>query len=182
MTREFSITEVPSITYKLRNLPEGGWADITLREWPEGGSFQCQSDYGDYAHIWTSIGDRTFKEFLCGLDKDYFLKKTRSQDYLVFDSERTCKQLREEIIRMRREGDITKEVARQCWEDVESVDSNFGDNVRDFCHGLEHTHIPEVLYDWDYCSIPILNSYHPSCTAFWERVWPHIVAYWREHP
>ena len=183
MTTGVKITEEPSTTYKIRNLEKRfGWADITLREWKGGGSFQCQSDYGDYAHIWGSIGKRTFKEFLCKLDKDYFLKKTRPRDYMVFDNEGTCNNLKEEIIRARREGELTKETARECWVDVEEMEAHACHREDDFWYHFNSMEIYEKLYFGDVYTIPTHHIYNPECDAFWENVWPHITEYWKNNP
>lgn len=174
------ITEEPSITYRIRGLGHFGWADITIREWEGGGSFDCQSDYGNYAYQWGAIGSRTFKQFLCSLDKDYFLKKTRPKDYLEFDASATCKAIRQDIIERRRNGYVTKEKARECWYDVQCLD-DYTIRESDFFYKLETTVIGEVLYSHDFSAIPTHKRYNPECDAFWEKVWPLITEYWKEH-
>ncbi len=174
------ITEEPSTTYKLRSLPQGGWADITLREWEGGGSFQCQSDFGNFAHVWGSIGPRTLREFLCELDKDYFLKKTRSEDYRRFSVEKSCQQLRKDIIEARRCKDLTKRDARLCWEEVDEIEDRV-DSLDDYMHRIYNcSEIIDELYCGDYYGIPDCSEYDLMCDLFWERVWPHITKYWAE--
>lgn len=174
------ITEEPSVTYKIRDLGQFGWADITIREWPGGGSFDCQSDYGNYAYQWGAIGSRTFKQFLCSLDKDYFLKKTRPKDYRVFDSDLTCQNIRRDIIEKRKEREFTKEEARECWNECEDLENQSNRNIDAFYYWFETTNLGEKLYCGDYSSVPIQKIYNPMCDAFWERIWPHITKYWKE--
>ena len=63
--------------YKVRsrNRFGWGWAVATIREWPRGGQIDIQSDFGNYGNTWTAVGDRSLREFLCGLDFDYFMNK-----------------------------------------------------------------------------------------------------------
>jgi len=176
------ITKTLAVVYKLRNIPEGGWADITLREWKGGGTFDCQSDYGNYANTWTAIGSRTFKQFLCGLDMDYFLKKTRPRDYRIFDAEKTCKQIKENIIESRKNNDLSKEDARTCWEEIDDIENEDPNDTTGFWYLLEKTRLVELIYDWDPSAVPSATTYNYDCIAFWERVWPHITKYWEENP
>jgi len=174
------ITETTSVTYKVRGGPCAGWADITLREWPEGGSFMCQSDFGEFSHIWGSIGKRSFTEFLCGLDKDYFLKKTCPKDYLVHAHQETCKAIKKDIIQIRKELYITPENARTCWDECTELESELCVGVEAFFHYFSATNAFEILYHGDYSAVPTRQRYNPRCDAFWEKVWPHITEYWME--
>ena len=181
------IIKVPSVTYKLRNLKRNAWADITLREWCRGGSFQCQSSYGEFAYIWRAIGDDGIKDFLCSLDKDYFLKKTRPNDYMVFSNKLTCKRIKKDIIEQRKEVLITKEEAHQCWEECNCLESNNSRNSNEFFFCLEKNTnlfepcmLVEKIYMDDWLSIPTVYIYNPQYDAFWDNVWSVIVEYWQK--
>jgi hypothetical protein len=39
------------------------------------GMYASVTDWGNYSFAWTSIGDRTFKEFLLSIDEGYFATK-----------------------------------------------------------------------------------------------------------
>ncbi len=175
------ITETTATVYRIRNIRHAGWADITLREWDGGGSFDCQSDYGNFAYVWGSIGDRNLREFLCGLNKDYFMKKTRPHDYREFSVEKTCKEIQREIISQRRERTITKEDASLCWEQSHEIDTRTASN-EGFYHCMEEFDIVDKIFCGDYTALPTRTEYNPMCDMFWEKVWPHITKYWKENP
>jgi len=179
---KLTITKEPSVTYKVRGVASiGGWADITIREWEGGGSFSCQSDYGDYAYTWGSIGQGNLREFLCWVDKDYFLKKTRPKDYRVFDSEATHTAVREEILLKRRDRILTREEARACWYEYEEI-INGGNYIStdSFFYHLRHLELLDILWENDYEYVPTREKYNPECDAFWENIWPYIIEYWKE--
>jgi len=173
------ITREPSVTYKVRSIPEGGWADVNIRSWERGGSLMIQSDFGEYSHVWTSIGDCTFIEFLCDLDKDYFLKKTRPKDYLVFDDEATVAAMKKDIVQQRRERYINADVAREAWNDVDNCEMH-SCNETEFFTLLRDTDTFSNLYECDYCAVPMVQKYHPHCDLFWERVWLRLIEYWKD--
>jgi len=181
---EVTITEVPSTTYKVRFKPSHFmWADITLREWEGGGSIQIQSDYGEFARIWNAIGSRTFIEFLCSLDMDYFMKKTRPADYREFSAEKTEKEIKRYIIQCRRDGYITKEVAREVWDEVEWLELGNSTSETEYYlkiqgGGFGAESFVDALYDGDYAAIPHCTEYNPQCTEFWNNIWCHVVEYW----
>ena len=182
---EVIITEIPSVTYRVRFRPSYFmWADITLREWEGGGSIQIQSDYGEFAHIWSSIGCRTLIEFLCSVDMDYFMKKTRTSDYRLFSAEKTDKAIKRDIISCRKDGYITKEVAREVWDEVEWAELGNATSETEFYLKVQDVDFAgsfvNTIYDGDYAAIPHRTEYNPQCTEFWNNVWLEIVKYWKE--
>jgi hypothetical protein len=171
------VEEVPSVTYKIRKLKEGGWADITLREWEGGGSFFCESDFGTYSHVWGAIGQGTLREFLCRVDKDFFLKKTRQGKHRVFDGELTVEAIKRDLLSQRRERYLEASEARECWDALE--ENSAPDNSNEFFYWFLPECVLNQVYGGDYCSIPLQEVYDGQCSAFWERVWPVITEYWR---
>lgn len=52
---------------------EGGWlAQIVLTS---DGFFASVTDYGNLSYTWRSFGSCDFREFLCGLNEEYFASK-----------------------------------------------------------------------------------------------------------
>ena len=176
------VTEEPTVTYKVRSDVAGssGWADITLREWDGGGSFVCQSDYGEFAYVWGSIGDQTLREFLCGLDKQYFFAKVRTSDYMVYSHKRTIECLKGEILRARKEQELDAEQARECWNAAKHIDAMGTSEGIEFFNGVEESCLCETLYQCDLSYVEIRQEYNPMCDMFWDRVWPHITKHWKE--
>jgi len=172
------ITVRKAVAYHVALAP-GDWAEIQIRLLPNGGVFSCISTYGDYAHVWTSIGSGTFYQFLCSLDKNYFLKKTRNSDYRMFSMEKSCRAVRQDIIELRRELSITKEEARDCWERMKEIERD-AFNSEGFYAMLDSLDVLDVVYGGSAAEIPTQEEYRPECTSFWERVWPAITEYWRK--
>lgn len=63
----------PGIERYTLKTPEGQWlGDIVITE---DGRYFSITDWGNFSYIWNSIGDRSFKEFLLGINIDYFASK-----------------------------------------------------------------------------------------------------------
>jgi hypothetical protein len=167
--------------YRVRiEKPLYGWANITIREWPNGGSIDVQSDYGNYAYSWNSIGDRTLREFLCGLDYHYFMGKTRGGGQM-FSLKESIQELRKNVITRRRDGDMDKESARECWDHIKFISEHSGDTADAFSREFEGAYwFVDKLYGGEYMDIPFCEVDNPECVAFWERIWPIICAEWKK--
>jgi len=179
------ITKKAAVVYSLRGLKHGGWAEVTIREWNKGGSFSCQSDFGDFNYIWGSIGVQTLREFLCDLNKGYFMKKTRQGRYMEFDFDKTIEQIKTDILTVRRDEGITKQEALDSWEEVEKLYIESGESQDAFFYSISN--MCPVLYEL-YNDGRLNDEYHPSirerytsgCDGFWDNMWPHFVEYWKE--
>jgi hypothetical protein len=177
------VTKEEAVVYKIRiEEPHHSWADITIREWPRGGSIDIQSDYGNFSYAWGSIGDRTLREFLCNLDYHYFMGKTRpSSCGRAFDISKTLKQLREDVISRRKERCLNKEEARECWIDICDIEEYAGNEEAEYVRALDMQHsLIRLLYDFEYGCIPYEYIDDPQCVAFWERIWPVVCQAWAE--
>jgi hypothetical protein len=147
---------------------EHEWAFVYIDE--QTGVFACYSSFGTYAYCWTHIGERTLKEFLRGLNFDYFMGKARP-GYRRFDAEATVKGIKQSIIEQRRDGYINKSDARNAWTDAEGL---WHDNQHEFFEQLCSSAPLMKFYDGDYCDIgretPDGNS-----RGFWEAIWPEFL-------
>lgn len=176
-TLAYTCTKDTAVVYKLRG--KGfAWADITIREWPGGGSIDIQSDFGDYANIWNSIGSGPLRKFLCGLNMDYFLNKCLGNAYLEFDCKGTIQEIKRDIIRGRRDASIEHGVAREIWDSLAGTDtdseygmlSEMGEDAFDYMVG--------ELYGHDRSMIPIATRPKCECVNFWKEVWPCACEVW----
>lgn len=141
------------------------WAVIYIDE--REGSFSCQSTFGTYAFIWRAIGDRTLKEFLRGLDFDYFMGKTRP-GYMRFDEERSIAWLKDYILRARRENSLDKEEARKAFNELEWLSPDgegmFAASIYDspgIMHALSNDPSGCIQYAAD-----------GNSRGFWKIIWP----------
>ncbi len=147
----------------------GEWAYIYVDE--ANGVFTSYSSFGNYAYQWRSIGGRTLKAFLSGLDFDYFMGKTR-RDYRRFDYDATVEGIKEYIVDGRRQGSLTKDEARAAWRDLEDIsDENSSDRFFDaFCWSKPLMHV----YGSDICDIARERP-DPDSRGFWQKIWPEFL-------
>ncbi len=182
MSGTATVEKETAMVYKIRpNKSNGGWADITIREWPKGGSIDCQSDYGNYSYSWASIGPQTLREFLCGLDFHYFMGKTRGSYGQIFSLEKSLTELKAEIIRQRKAGELAQDDARECWRLVKQIDEFAGDAECEYTRAVEfNSEIVNLLYGGEWHIVPFCKVDNPECVAFWERLWPLACDAWKK--
>ncbi len=170
--REYKIKELgPARVFHVR---EGSsWAIAIVREWGDGGSIDIQSDYGSFNYIWYLVGD-SFYDFLRSLDFDYFMGKTRP-DYKVFDYDASIKAIKVSLIENRKQGNLTRQQAREFWNDVEnmghcSTTAEFYDCI------AQVAHIEEIYYDWDF---PMYDKPSYQTKLFWNGPWQALCEHWK---
>jgi len=112
------------------------------------------------------------------------MKKTRTSDYRLFSAEKTDKAIKRDIISCRKDGYITKEVAREVWDEVEWAEMGNATSETEFYLKVQDVDFAgsfvNTIYDGDYSAIPHRTEYNPQCTEFWNNVWLEIVKYWKE--
>lgn len=148
----------------------GEWAFIYLDE--EKGTFSAISSFGNYAHIWSHRGGETLKEFLRDLEFDYFMGKTRGLERERFDFKATIKGMETFVKDQRRQGALSKEEARDAWDDIEALE--YGDSVDLFVADVYDSDAICTAYGHDFEGV-IVNSPDPQCVGFWEAIWPEFL-------
>jgi len=157
--------------YKVRNKYD--WAFVTINE--ATGTFMTEGSFGTYAYTWTAIGDQTLKQFLAGLDFDYFMSKTKGLAYRVFDHDGTIAELRRIIKEARREGNRDKEQTREAWDATEALEDEYYDDQGLFLNAMQgHSEIMDVI-GWDDWWHVTRTRDDAQCRGFWEMMWPEIV-------
>lgn len=184
----YVVTTETATVYKVRYQKEGdepyhfGWADAAVRTFPRGGAISIQSDYGTYAYTWTAIGDGQFIKFLCLLDFDYFMKKTCG-DYYVFDHDKSMDGIKRQIIERRRDKlfhEMTKEQAREAWDDLERYGANATNSGDMFVSDILSSRALADFFDGgDYYTNIASYKPNPQAVGFWNEIWPHLVAAWQ---
>ncbi len=147
------------------NGPHGMWAIITL---DPRGIFQAISDVGDYAYDgWWGHGCESFKHFLArGLDRDYFLGKTAARERR-FSLEKTKDRVRRDVLEARRSGYITKDAAREAWDELACRDE---DNATLFIERSQE--VQRIVYGSDptaMCEVCV-EEWSGCATRFYEEV------------
>lgn len=150
-----------------------GWATATIREWPRGGQIDVQSDFGNYAYAWGSIGNMPLRKFLTELDFDYFMNKS-AKGYRVFDEDASRRRIKAEIFDSLRRGDIDRATAHEWRDELDDID----------CCGSEQVFADRVmacdffykLWD-DYPSLVMRDS--AQARAFWDGPWKALCGHWK---
>lgn len=118
------------------------------------------TDYGCFGFTFNP-GDGTSKEFLSNLtDTDYILRKVCNRDWL--DRDKTERSFRRELLKLRREQNLTKERVRELYDDMQNQDAEelarWGMGERDLAY--------EDCYEW------VVYDFPPEARAFAERLFP----------
>ncbi len=127
------------------------------------GCLTCITDYGNYAYWWGSPGCE-FREFLTSCGTDYVANKLGGGR--EFDGEQTVENIKDCILRRRRELRLTRYEARREWEELPG--SCF-DSSDDFAHWMHRTKLEDAWELSSYC-VP------HRVQAFMKHVWPLLVA------
>jgi hypothetical protein len=90
--------------------PKSGWARIWITD---DGCISIMSDWGNYGY-WFGAPGCEFRVFLVGRDDDYLGNKFAGGK-TEFDGEETVEAIRERILYLRREGRLSRDVARKEW-------------------------------------------------------------------
>lgn len=117
-----------------------GWAVLFL---DNAGCFTALSDYGDWSYRWNQRGmdQPDMRYFILSCDDDYLLRKINPAK--EYDPEKTTAAIRELILGMRRETQLTKEEARDEWELTSSLDTEY-----EFGSWMRDTNLPDASEVW----------------------------------
>lgn len=169
---DYKFTKSIGEQYIIRLPNLNGWAIIFLDE--KTGTLSIHSDFGNWAYSWHSIGCATLKQFLTECDDDYLCRKFCGSKEFV-NVKKTIKEIRREILEKRENDEISKELARNAFEELKNV-SLISCTTNDFYNEimLEHVHISRVFeHETEY--IPIVTEYESSIICFMDRIWPIFV-------
>jgi hypothetical protein len=137
------------------------------------GLFMAHGSFGTFAYRWRSVGNRTLKEFLAGLDYYYFMGKAADNRGEVFDFEKSVERIKEDIVRRRREGEIDSEEARRYFDRLDRLE-----NCQDqgfFLHQVYCDRDLVEFYDGDMSQIEPAKVRCAQCNAFWTDIWPKFL-------
>jgi len=137
------------------------------------GILLVESSYGSFNYWWGAAGT-DFKTFLTQVNSDYFFGKVRQgQNNDHFYRDETDKEVKRRILEYRRSDDISKERAREAWNDLLEIEDYHGWDrsvatlyVQEF---MQSDALNTIFQDFD--SIPLIQGFPKECHHFWERVW-----------
>lgn len=177
-----SVKRAVAEKYTIRN-ERGSWlATIFLDD--QVGEICVQSEYGSYSYGWykSSRGTETLKEFLVTTDKDYIQNKFGYDGKgCHFYSDKTVDRIKEEIFRYRRNGEINKEEARDCYQEVNDMDSDCQTSSELYSVLVEWApNTMSLIYSNNPFDVPWVTGTHPQLIAFIDRVWPLFITQIKE--
>jgi hypothetical protein len=151
----------------------GGSTRITVSKFNgfqgcDGGSLAITGDFGPWEYTWSSIGSETFGQFLFGLDKQYAMQKLAGSDYFRFDPEATEREIKRDILELRRDDSIDREKAREFYCQADEFSAEMDATVA-YCER------PELLYGLFDGDPIVCKAYSGTVNTFWDEIWPLIV-------
>ena len=192
-----SVSKSLSETYDITS--RGARATITLRSDSHEatksyrGQIQIQSSYGNWANSWNACGV-PFKQFLVGCDFEYLFTKFAPESLHVFDGDGSLRQLRADILTLRREGRSDRDEIRALWDALRESEPRLTSSVEDWVGELSkiqlnlresgswpgpstHTQWRPERPEYDLLTEPWLRAntmHNPSLRKFWDELWPHF--------
>lgn len=162
-------------TYYIRCEPEHSWARVFMVEGRRSdgsgwGQLSIVSDYGNFGHTWTAIGERSFRDFLCGLQFDYVMDKLGRKR---FDRDAAVKVARRNIIdKRRRWHEIDAAETRELYDAVDDINADTPDG---WYHGLVDA-LGRRWTDWEAFLWDAPMAWSPDSLGLWKHIWPELIA------
>lgn len=172
MENKTKVTKSQAELYQVR---AGGftWGDITLICGKESVSVMATSDYGSFNHFWSHCGGEP-KAFLCTLDFQYTMKKLTDGKLYVPDPDGYRNEIKENIIESRKEAVLTKDEAREAWDDMLSHQEEYPQGDL-FYKGLyEHDLFKKVFGDCE--GLPSATTECCRSVDFWKDIWTPFIS------
>lgn len=138
------------------------------------GLVMCESQYGTFSYHWPpAYRSCDIFTFLASLDFDYFMKKAAKEPYREIDLDRTIANLREDLLRERRQRDVKKDAARDRWDALAAIAGEYPRTDDDF---LRFWFNDSDLVGWFGGDIPSIYSRDTfSARHFWDVIWMTLI-------
>ena len=127
---------------------------------------------GSYAYNgWSPETDRTFKKFLCTLDKPYLLNKLADT---VLDFDASINLWRKYIFEDRREGRLTKEQASDAYDDLIEIEGDNCSTADAFYYKLHESFILDQMLNthWE---DPYVKDFSPQANWFYDKLFATLI-------
>jgi len=153
------------------------WGDIVIKCGKQSVSVMATSDYGTFDHYWSHCGGDP-KEFLCGLDFQYAMKKLTNHELYIPNPAGYENEIKESIICSRKEDGLTKEQAKTAWVEMLEILEEYEEGDLLF-HGLyDHVLFESVFGDYE--GLPSSTIPDPRAVDFFNDIWNPFTVYLRE--
>lgn len=148
------------------------WGHIALVINGESVDLLVNSDYGSYAHFWTHCGINP-KKFLCQIDMHYAMNKLTNGKMMQPDHGKYASEIKERIIKARRENGISSEDARSAWDEMLGAAEEYGSGDILMNELVQSKYFEQVFGDYE--SLPNPKEVKPECLGFWKYIWTPFV-------
>jgi hypothetical protein len=172
--RRAALRAAPEVLHiQVRNHHESG--SFYLREGVEGEGdrkqywceLTCNTSFGTVGHYWSSMGSPAAR-FLSKLNRGYLIGKLWASEASVFCGDTAVAEAKAALLRERRDGDLSKEDAREAFDVFWSVSTEFEWHQMVLnCEWL-HRHLMD-------CGGPFGSITNPQALGFWEELWPAFI-------
>jgi hypothetical protein len=176
---EMKVTKSQAELYQVRSCKGNcAWGDITLICGAQSVSVMATSDYGTFDYSWSNCGGEP-KEFLCGLDFQYTMKKLTNGKLYIPNPDGYRNEIKESIITARKDGHgISKEDARTAWDEMLAFLDEYRKGDLLFNALYNHEFFEPVFGDTEY--LPSSAQVDHSAVDFWNDVWTPFINSLRE--
>lgn len=138
-----------------------------------GGELLIHSSFGNFCHTWTA-GAQPFKEMLLSIDFDTFMLKCVGESYRVFDGAASLASVRRAVVRLRRQGVLDKDDARDYWDGLEASEDLAARSEECFRIALADLErngvVPGGADDF------ITYAASRQVLGFWKEIWPRFTS------
>lgn len=160
-----TVTKSQVDLYNIRGL-HGAWANIVVIPRGDYVELIIDSDFGAFAYAYFCHGGN-YKQFLISCDFDYLMRKFRGKDYKIPDPSKYEKEIKDAIIESRQGEQLTKDEAREAWNDMLNTEHDRGDLF--FAELYDHKLFEKVFGDHE--GLPSAKKVDPQCQSFWDKCW-----------
>jgi len=154
--------------YKIRHKGSCVWGDITVEFGKTSAQLMINSDYGSYAYNWFSTGENP-KKFLCDINMCYAMEKLSDYNLYEPDPYKYSDEIKELIIDSRKGEYLTKEEAREAWDDMLGILDDYPSGDIMYKELIDHKYFNKVFGGFEY--LPSATRVKPKHKHFWENIW-----------
>lgn len=140
-------SQIPFVRLRLNK----GWDYVWFSYDEDKGFIQISSSYGTWSYVWSAMGEGVkLSEFFQKASDSYLVDKFFGASHKeYFDSDQADRDIRKEIARDRRDGNLTKTEARELIDAVQDMVDDFDSNYEnDRSRFLDAFADVEVLQQW----------------------------------
>jgi len=132
----------------------------------------ASGEFGSYGYWWTAPGDDQ-KMFLISLDQQYAMEKLSNYDIYEQDVDEYPKQVKEQIIDARRQGNLTQEEAREAWDEMLPIMEEYTSAESIRTRLVDHPLFFIVF--GDYTGLPYASRMKAEVVGFWDYIWKPFI-------